>query len=567
MAKTDRVASTAKKIEEMVEGNIDKIEAKKDMAILGEITDALPSLSKVRIYKKDEEGDKSFIAAISAEDFDRENPHEWIKNKYKEKHGGGSYIVELVDSNGKPVHKGEVNIASTEDEKKTESPDTYVKHIDKSMEIREKAMEKSAEAEEKLREAEKTKYETALDTLSKQWETITKLYDTRIADMQAAKDKAPEAMQMYYQSQIDNLKRDLDYEKRRIEGDIASKKESSTAVDKMFDLVNQLMPMILTKRDGDRDPMLETQKLYEFVNTVTGGKKDVIESMIENPDRMKIFQKLLGISDEKKEEKPGFFEDMLEKPEKMEMFKKMMGLDRKDFFSEMIENPQKFDMLKKLMGVDDITEIVRSRAETPPVQPKSALDEVLESATKIDQLKKVFGTSQPVKSFIELLGSLAQNLGPHIVNSVQSVMNNMVTIEAIRKGLVKEGHFMPGYSGAQEPAPQIPNEGEENMEIVDKTQKKSDNIEEMFEKVVVNVAVSQPEGIEPEDFINKVSTIIVNTVKKRPSLIIALFKLGNEETIKNKMSEIIIKNIGVEEPIALEFAGRITEKVVLDMKT
>lgn len=570
MAKIERTLS--------VEKALDSQESRRDIEVLADISKDLPSAARIKIYKKDEEN-KAFIASISAEDFSNADPHEFIKSKYFKKYGGGEYLIELLDSNGRAVDRRIVSIID-ETEKKPEDSKS-AKIMTEALDMRDEAFEKIKEAEKEKREAEKTKYETMIGAMEKQWDTIQRMYESQVNVLkeQMEKTKDPNS-QVIVQMQLDKIARDFEASKRDIEIKMQQGQEGKVATDKMFDLVNNLIPLILQKSTQEgKDPVEELSKTITLVNNLTGGKKDIIESFIENPERMGVFQKLLGISSNGG--KKDIFEDILENPAKAEIFKKVLGIeDKKDFILDLMENPQKFEIFKKLTGIDKqdlLIEEVKRMGENlitkePATPPKGFMDELIDAKTKFETLKSLFNPSQPAKTFVELISTVITGAGPHIANAVNSYMNGMITLEMIKKGMINKDNVPPGMQA------QIVGQGFQGTGSIQEQPKKAIeekmtggtkelNIEDAFRQVIVKtVETSKDEQIDGNVFIDKISNNIVLNVKKNPSLILQIIKYGGFDEITEKMSAILIATLGFEKAVADEFSKKIADKVVEEIK-
>ena len=167
---------TAKEIP--VEKLLNKEEVKKDFAVLSELQSKLPSNARVKIFKRNEEGGRDYISSLPAQDLVKVDIHEFIKKKYVKDHGGGEYIIEAVDSDGNTVDTFTISIAEklTEEEKTKREEKMRLKEHEEIMQMREEAFQKLKEAEEEKRKAEKMRWETYIEALNKQWETIPVSY-------------------------------------------------------------------------------------------------------------------------------------------------------------------------------------------------------------------------------------------------------------------------------------------------------------------------------------------------------------------------------------------------------
>lgn len=563
-----------------VEKALDSQESKRDIEVLSDISKDLPSAARIKIYKKDEEN-KAFIASISAEDFSNSDPHEFIKTKYVKKHGGGDYLIELLDSNGRAVDRRIVSIVEENKEKPVEETKS-AKIINEALDMREEAFGKIKEAEKEKREAEKTKYETMIGAMERQWDTIQKMYESQVSVLKEQMDKTKDPnSQLMVQMQLEKISRDFEASKRDIETKMQQGQEGKLASDKMFDLVNNLIPLILQKSTQEgKDPVDELSKTITLVNNLTGGKKDIIESFIENPERMQVFQKLLGISSNGG--KKDLFEDILENPAKADMFKKLLGVeDKKDFLLEMMENPSKFEIFKKITGIDKQDELVKEvkkmgesliLKDVTTEPPKGFMDELIDAKTKFETLKSLFNPSQPAKTFVELISTVITGAGPHIANAVNSYMNGMITLEMIKKGMINKENVPPGMQA------QITGQGFQGTGNISEQPKKTIeekpagghkelNIEDTFKEIIVKIVeASKDEQIDGTVFIDRISKNVVLNVKRNPSLILQIVKYGGFEEITGKMSIILIETLGFEKTVADEFAKQIADNVVEGIK-
>lgn len=569
MAKVERSLS--------IEKRLGTEEAKKDIEILGKVADTLPSASKIKIYKKNEEN-RDYIASVSAEDFANTDPHEYVKNKFAKKHGGGDYLIELLSSDGEPVQRRVISIID-ETEKKPEDT-KQARIVEEALQMREDAFDKVKEAEKEKREAEKMKYDTAIEGMSRQWDTIQKMYDSQIAvlreQLEGTKDRD---VQSTIERQIDRIQREFDSSKNKFEIDMKSREEGKVATEKMFDLVNTLIPMILQRSTKeDKDPVEELSKTITLVNSLTGGKKDIIESFIENPERMQLFQKLLGINAESKK---GTFDDVLENPMKMEMFRKMLGIEEKrDFLVDMIDNPQRFDIFRKLTGIDKQEDLIKEvkrlgdniieKSAVPIEEPKGFIDEILEAKNKFEALKNLFQPSQPAKTFVELVSTLVSGAGPYVAQAVNSYMNGMITLEMLRKGMINKSNLPPqllsgqgfqGIANIPDNAPQVKKTKPETKEQENKEVK----LEDAFRSITINILQQYQGALDGEIFVDKVVDAVILNVKRNPSLIFQIMKYEHDGIVE-EMSTIFMELLRVEKPISDGLAKQIANKVVEGMK-
>lgn len=576
MAKVERKLSIEKKLEQQ--------EAKRDAEVLSKIAQELPSSSKIKIYKKEDEG-KLYITSIPAEDFADTDPHEFIKRKYVKKHGGGDYIVELLDGDGNTVDKKIVSIIDEKEETKEEKDIRHYKIMEEALEMKEEAVEKLKEVEEEKRRAEMTKYEHMIEQMNRQFELIQDMYRSQIDALkeQLAATGDP-TQQLLIQSHIDKIEREMERELDRLKMEMKEKEESRVATEKMFDLVNSLLPMILNRDKDIKDPVEELDKTIKLVQNLTGGRKDLIESFLENPEKLKVFQKLIGVdtSDEKKKD---FFESLLENPMKADMFKKILGVEeKKDFLTDIMEHPQKFELFKKIIGLDKQEELVNSIKElasqkNETVERKSGFEEIIELASKIEQAKPVLRNmlgvqAQPAKTFVELVSSVLQNAGPYLAQTIQSIMNGMITIEMIKQGKIGQdalagiagtNRALPNKSGTvQQEFGNVEEQKPKHQDTQKQQEVKEVDLEKAFEEILLKVSASNAnnEGMDVLTFVDKVSDVIVYNVKRRPQLMLAVMKLGGVEGIKDKMNNVIKRVTGIEDDASInELSESIIESV------
>lgn len=554
-------------IEQRLKKEVSNIEFKKDKELVRKIAETLPSSAKVRIHKRLDDGSKAYVTTVNAESFPTDTPYEWIKNKYYERYGGGDYIVELLDGNNNVVGTYEVNILG--EPKPSSAESEYAKAVQESVSMREAAMEKMKEAEKELREAEKTKYESTLDIINKHWESVTKMYEARLQELKEKQKDSPEVMRTIVDMEIRDLENKLERATEKFQEEVRRLTEKKESSDKVFDLMNNLVPAILEKSfQKGRDPVEEFKSMYTVVNEVTGGRKDMLESMIEDPRRLEIFKKIVGIS-ENGDARRDFFTELIENPQKAEVFKKIMGVEeKKDWLTDIIENPNKFEILKRVMGVEDD----KKDSTQIPVETKKEdmLEQIIEISSKLSQAKPVLMNllgvqQQPVRSFLEFLGTLVTNAGPYIVKAVESVGKSMIIKEMINKGIIKDHadlsaiehmvsgepiQYLSGYSGMQEHAKPISSKIEEpeTSSRIEKPEKV--NLSEEFKNMIIEVASSHENPAEPMDgneFINKLSSSVVDFIKKHPSLIIKFSNESERENISKTATAVFKQTLGLDD--------------------
>lgn len=593
MAKVSREFTTVGTLERKMENE----DLKRDFAVLNKVSTSLPSEAKIKVYKKDDDN-VAYIATISAEDFSTQDPHQYILTKYAKKHGGGDYIVELLDSDGNAVKRTMVSIAG--DSAKYENPTKEARIVEEALNMREEAYSKMKEAQGEKLEAEKTKFETVIGSMEKQWETIQKMYEAQIDALKDQMSGAPDpTAQMMIQMQMDKIGRDFETSRSKMENEMKNQGESKVATEKMYDLVNTLIPMVINNKPEIKDPVEELTKMLNVVSMITGGKKDIIESFIESPEKAIIFKRLLGVEDitpkkdffsemiespekaiifkrllgvEESSKKKDFFEDMLDNPMKAQMFKTMLGLDKKDFFTEISENPQKFDFLKKIMGLDELEAL---KNLPPPVvtERKDPLDQFVDMFDKVNKLKTLIAPPPPARSGFEFLGNLFSAIAPNINSLAAQVMQGLVTIEMIKKGNVNPETLM-ALSGGQVPPAAVPYKEEPSKE-----QKEADvasqtrtthvreetpdpfgqkstkpeasgmdngNVEREFQTILIDVVSSFSEPPEMDVFVDKVIGIVYKKVLEKPGLAFeAMGRYRDMNTAKLKLSEILTATTGV----------------------
>ncbi len=405
-----------------IENEIGKTEFNKESQLLTGIAENLPATSKVRFFKRSPEGQNEFITSINAADFDAGNPHEYVKNKFYSKHGGGDYVIELVDHQDNPVHKNIISIIEEEGKESTSSANReYIEGIKDVVKMKEEVMDKKVEVQKEIQAAEKEKFTNTIEMLNRQWDTIGTMYKERLDSYEKQKGDQPQYMQIFLQSQIENTKREMEMAHEKFMAEVNKTKDKGEGTDKMFELMNTLLPVLLTGKT-EKDPIDTITKTMTLLDTLTGRNKDTIESLISSPEKMVMLKALLGVSE--KEEKKDFFSDVMENPMKLTMFKQMLGIEekheKKDLFEELISNKDKADMFKRVMGVEEkkdfLTDMInnperftafknmfnlmssneimemeqRNRANTPVVVAKDEFSTLVETVEKLKGLKEVF---------------------------------------------------------------------------------------------------------------------------------------------------------------------------------
>lgn len=578
-----------------IEDKLGSVEQKKDFEALKEITDNLPSSAKVRIYRTNEEGVKKFISTYAASDFDSNNPHEWIKSKFYAKHGGGEYRVELVDSEGKSV--GGSTIDLIEEEGKENSSSKHIEIMDKALDMKERASEKMIEANTEMHKVEKAKVESTMELMGRQWDAMAKIYESRIEDISNKKDGTADPMlQMFFQREIENMKREMERDKERFMSEIKSKEESRSGSDKVVDL---LTTMLLNKKE--ENPIDNIAKTMELVTQMTGNggdtlddimsnpiklkmykemmgvedkKKDFMEDMMSNPMKMEMFKKMFGIEDKKKD----FMEDMMSDPMKMEVFKKMFGIEekKKDLITEVMENPEKFKMVQRMLGLPTAEEMA-SRNSAPPIIPepkKDFLEQMMDMTSKLVAAKPVLTNmlgieSRPIANIMELAGNVINGAMPHIVDGVKTVSNNMVTVELLKRGYVQgaNGTLIPLPSNKQKQNAHRQEVQHNELPVVQarpivepiiERPKQEDGmgLEQKFEKMLAGIVVESGEGIEATALVDKMSDLMVAEFKSNPMIIMQVIKYGDK--LDAMMGGIINKIVGTDNEVSLSLAREIS---------
>lgn len=534
-----------------IEDKIGIVEDKKDEEVLKNIVEKLPSASKIRIHKRLEDGGKAFIISMSAEDFDVSNAQEYIKAKFSEKHGGGDYLIEMVDGGGDVVGKNVITLI--EEKTKGDSDDKHIRLMNQALTMKEEAVDKVLQAKDALHDAEKTKTNSMMELMSKQFESIAEMYKSKIDDLTKKKEQSPEFMQIIYQGQIESMKREMEYEKQRMSNELNAKRESGAASDKMFELINTLIPTILANsQNKNEDPVKTMQNTITMLETVTGKKKDTLEELITNPEKMMVFQRLLGVDTQPR---PDFFEEMLSNPMKAEMFKKTLGIEeKKDFFSELIENQNKMMIFKKAMGVEDAPPPI----VVAPEPKKDLFEQMIDMSNKFNNAKPLLMNlmgiqPQPAKTFMELISTIVTGLGPTVTQAVNQITNSMVTVEMIRKGMVKQlpnGQLVAvesttGFSGveAQSKKAEKPPVVKESPKPIVKENNSMD-IKRLFEEIVIDIVASSSEQIEGNIFVDKVSDNVVKRAKENPSLVNDIVAIPDIDT---QIASVLSKVVGISE--------------------
>ena len=598
---------TAKEIP--VEKLLNKEEVKKDFAVLSELQSKLPSNARVKIFKRNEEGGRDYISSLPAQDLVKVDIHEFIKKKYVKDHGGGEYIIEAVDSDGNTVDTFTISIAEklTEEEKAKREEKLKLKEHEEIMQMREEAFQKLKEAEEEKRKAEKMRWETYIEALNKQWETIQKMYEEQINTLKEYINSAPDPnTQMMFQIQLDKVSREFENARRDFELKIKEAQERSVASEKFYDLVGQLIPKLIdiSTAKGE-DPVEKFSKIVEVIKSVVGERKDIIESFLESPEKMKILQRMLGIDEEGKR-KP-VLDELLSSPEKLKSLLDLLGFDRKkSFLEELMEKPEKFEIFKRIIGMDKTEELIKHLQEirerqmqieneirSKPEEPKKVLiDQILEAKQKFDALKGLFAPPQPAKTLIELVSQLLTSAGPYIVQAMQQYIGGMITLEMLRKGINPQQIMnMPQFQQQviqgqipQAQTPQLENlsgssevkqsEGfagseipEEQEEVEQKAKRKGRKrvrvipVEEAFAQLVSEVAKStfQDGTLNEEAFIDTMAKGIMANLEIHPEWgVEALKKYG--KNMKEKGAEITSQVLAIEMEKAKELIDKIGER-------
>ena len=603
---------TAKEIP--VEKLLNKEEVKKDFAVLSELQSKLPSNARVKIFKRNEEGGRDYISSLPAQDLVKVDIHEFIKKKYVKDHGGGEYIIEAVDSDGNTVDTFTISIAEklTEEEKAKREEKMRLKEHEEIMQMREEAFQKLKEAEEEKRKAEKMRWETYIEALNKQWETIQKMYEEQINTLKEYINSAPDPnTQMMFQMQLDKVSREFENARRDFELKIKEAQERSVASEKFYDLVGQLIPKLIdiSTAKGE-DPVEKFSKIVEVIKSVVGERKDIIESFLESPEKMKILQRMLGIDEEGKR-KP-VLDELLSSPEKLKSLLDLLGFDRKkSFLEELMEKPEKFEIFKRITGMDKTEELIKHLQEirerqmqmenemrSKPEEPKKdSFDQLLEMGQKLEALQRIFprlfNPPQPAKTFLELISQVLTNAAPHISQIVDRYIGGMITLEMLRKGYNPQqivNMFQPQQAmQGQIPQTQIPQlenfagletkqtkqaEGfagseipEEQKEVEQKAKRKGRKrvrvmpVEEAFAQLVSEVAksTSQDGTLNEEAFIDTMAKGIMANLEIHPEWgVEALKKYG--KNMKEKGAEITSQVLAIEMEKAKELIDKIGER-------
>lgn len=555
-----------------IEDKLGAVEDKKELSVLRDVAESLPSSTKVRIYKLDEGNNKRrFLTSIPTEDFDATNAHEFIKSKFAEEHGGGDYLIELLDGDAKPVGKYTLSIFG----KKTQESEStrHIEIMDKALEMKEQASEKLIEANTEMHKVEKAKVESTMELMGRQWDAMAKIYESRITDISNKKEStADPMMQMVFNREIENMKRDMERDKERFMFEIKSKEESKSGSDKVLEL---LTTMIINKRE--ESPMDTISKTMEMMASMNSGG-DSLEDIMANPVKLKMYKEMLGI-DSKKD----FFEELMSNPMKAEMFKKVLGIEekKKDLMTELMENPERFKMIQRMLGLPTAEEMA-AKNNVPPIVPeqkKDFLEQMLDMTQKLavakPMLTNMLGVeSRPIANLMELVGNVINGAMPHIVEGVKTVSNNLVTTKLLDKG------FMMGANGTLISIDQIRRgqskeihhrEIEPRMQPIHTTQtpivtpapiieqpkgESTMGLEEKFEKMLASIVVEAGDSIEPQILVDKMSNLMINEFKSNPMIVIQLMKYGDK--LDGMMANIISRLIGVDEQTGLALAGEIS---------
>jgi len=545
-----------------VEKKLEKEEADKDHKILSEALSALPSDAKAKIYKKDEDGRK-YISSVSLEDIT--DPQEYIQNKYVRKYGGGDYLVEYVDSTGKAVSNRTVSFVETSAAPSTGGPDSKATRIvEEALDMRERAFDKSREVERERGEVEKTKYETIIDSTNRQWDIIKDMYTSQIENLKnQMENKSDPNAQLIMKMELNELQHKMEQAQDKFMAEIKDKESTGSANDRVFDLVNTILAGVL---GGDKeDPQEMFLKTMDLVQRMTEGKKDIIESMIESPEKIKLFQKMLGVDGDDKK-RGSFMEEMFENPGKMQMYKTMMGMDKKDFFTELLENPERMNLIKRMFGWED----KGSQVIAPPPPQKDILEQMADMSDKLGKIKPLLIPllgipTTPPRSFMEFVGGFVQQMGPSLMGIVNNIMGGMMQLEMIKQGKIPKGLEGQYTDAANEPfskATEVAKMPYTETDTVEKTpEKPKQTLETMFQWAVATVAnANKEQKMEEDDFIAAVVETLYTSIKDSPQIIFeAWSRYKTVDELKIACGTILTQLLSIPAEVSNPIAGKIVE--------
>lgn len=556
-----------------VESKIAKGEDIKDAAVLTEIASNLPSASKVRVYKIDDTGAKKYIKEVPADTFDSDNPHEFIKSKFAGKFGGGEYYIELIGSNKDVVHDALIELI---DEKAPDEKSTgHIKVMEEALDMKANATDDLIKAKDAQQEVEKEKHQNTVDLLQSQFSQITEMFKGRVdelrTDLRDAKEgKSDASKEMLLDIQIKALEREMQQKQDDIRRSIEKEEKSSGSSDKVFDLVSSLIPALINKNDKPQESPIQTiTEVMGAIHTMTGGNGDTIDDIMNNPMKMKMFKDMMGISEEPKKD---FFEEIMERPDKAIAFKKMMGIEdtpKKSAMDEMLESAEKMKLFQTMFAP-------QVPINQPPVNmepKKDTFEQMAEMVSKLTTMKPVLmnmlGVQQtPVRNFTELLGTLASNLAPHIATGVTNVMNSMVTMEMIKKGMydpttgevIKQPQAAYAGAGQDQVEKQVL-----KIKKPPKATKGMKEVEKAFENIVMDVTGSIDEKEDIKVFIDKIISLMLLHIKEHPKFVEVVSADGNLEVLVAKMSSAITKVAGFQKTQADEIAIAIAQEILINL--
>ena len=448
------MAKSIKDVGKKVESKLSTEIAKKEGEELKEAISSLPSGAKVRILKM-EDGVKKYIATVGIEEYDKTDPYAWLKRRFVKKYGDGEYILEFISSDGEIIRT--TTPILIEGEKKEEEvikkeEEEFLKKINEALKIKEEAIEHKAKLEKEKAELETEKARTVIELAEKQIDMITRLYDEKIKMIEERFKKSEESDMTLLMMELNRIKDEYMMAIQQIERTIERMKEEQTSQPQYMDMVMQFL-----LKSMEKDKFEEVMKMITLMKELTP----------------------------KEENKKDIFEELIENPQKIELFKKMIGLDR-------VEEIRR-----------EISELFRYAFEKEQQQEpkKDIIDEALESFEKMRRLKDILQPvlgiqPQPAKSFVELIATILQSPQvPQIVQALaQSMTQTKITEKMIEMGYIPAelaGRFVkpeqlnagqPGYAGY--PVEQQPQQPQTHKKQTKKSKNKEE--EDMIKNLLIN---------------------------------------------------------------------------------
>lgn len=442
------MAKSIKDVGSKVEKKLSAEVAKKEGEILKEALSSLPSGAKVRVLKI-EDGVKKYITTVGIDEYDKTDPYAWLKRRFAKKYGDGEYIVEFISSDGEVISQSppiiiEVEVSS--EKKIIKEEEEFLRKINEALKIKEEAIEQKERLADEKAKVETEKARTVIELAEKQIDMLTRLYEEKIKLIEERFKKSDDTEMLLLMSELNKIRDEYNNAIQNIERTIEKVMEEKRQPEYM-DILMQFM-----MKSMEKDSFEEMMKMMTFIKQLQPDTKE-----------------------------------------------------KKDFFEELIENPQKMELFKKVMGIDSVEEIRREISdlfryafEKNEQEPKKDLiDETLENFEKMRRLKEIIQpvlgiNPQPAKSFVELVATILQSPQvPHVVNAiVEGMTRAKITEKMIEQGYIPvelAGHFVK------------PSELPENSVKHKQTKKqKKQSEEEMIKAALINSIQAISSKIKPE---------------------------------------------------------------------